>query len=278
MNKPIVRLAAAFAMLALVAIQPAFARGDKDREPLQVALNIPAATGKAQPVNLPTGAPARSIGLRVEDGRGAAAGTVIGQGTSDDVVVFPILATNDIDHYVEGVASQTVASWGLDTASAKDGVLVLRYTQLSVTHRGRAVGATYVGEAKLKYELTNRAGRVVAEGNVSGAEDHYGKGRSVENCNEALRDGLRNALAQLLNEPGFRKVWSDSFVAAQPVSGGSGKQAAATEPAPARGGKAAGASSKTIEARLRKLEDLYKNGTITKDEYDRRRQEILSEI
>lgn len=273
MNKLIVAAAAA---LAFVFALPVSAR-DK-REPLQVALKVPPPpTSKQQAANLPSGAPARSIGLRVEDRRGGTAGAVIGQGTSDNEVLFPILATSDIDQYVDGVTRQIVGSWGIDTAGARDGTLLLRYTQLNATHSGRAVGATYIGEVKLNYVLANRSGKTVAEGSVSGYVDHYGKGRSVENVNEALADALRDAMTKLLNENGFRKIWADSFTAVSATPAGGDRTAASGRSERPKKGAGA-ASTKSIEARLQRLEELYAKGTITKDEYDRQRAAIVGEL
>ena len=58
-----------------------------------------------------------------------------------------------------------------------------------------------------------------------------------------------------------------------PPPGKAAKPAAAAPEKPA-----ANVSSKSLESRLHKLDGLYKSGAISKDEYDKRRGEILSEI
>lgn len=262
------KLATLFAGLStFVAAQAA-----DNREPLRVQLQAPAAKTAAQNA---TGNPGRGVGLRVEDGRGDAAGAVIGRATSDDDVLFPIIATNEVAPFVQGVVQQTLLSWGIDSAAENDGTLRLRYTQLDINEKNRAVGATYIAEVKLDWTLLNRAGREVSHGSVYGTTDHYGKGRSVENVNETLSDAIKSALAQLANEPGFRKLWSDAFqnegVAETPRASAPAKRARPAE-------KAADNSTRAIRIRLQKLDELYERKAITREEYEQRRAEILDEL
>ncbi|MBO9663529.1 YajG family lipoprotein [Dokdonella sp.] len=242
-----------------------------ERRPLQVQLAVKGNLAEiAQPNPIP-GAQERSIALRIEDGRGASAGAVIGQAVNDGVAVYPIFATNDVTKHVEDITRSVLANWGLHIGEPTNGTLTVRYTKFSVTHNNRAVGATYVGDSTVEYTLTNRLGRVLSKGSFSGNVDHYGKGRSVDGCNEVLSESLADALSRMLNDPTFRKVWSTApEVADAPPA----KPAKSTKPAAGAGKKGAG----SLEARLRKLDELYKNGAITQDEYDKRRAAILNEI
>lgn len=256
----------------------ALAHGADNREPLHVMLKAPVAKGA---VSTPTtGSPVRSLGVRVEDGRGESAGAVIGRATSDDDVLFPIIASNEVTPFVEGIVTRSLSVWGIDSATAKDGLLRLRYAQFDINEKNRAVGATYVAEVRFDWTLLNRAGREVSHGSVYGTTDHYGHGRSAENINETLADAIKGALAQLANEPGFRKLWSDSF-----QNDGVASAPRANAPAPAAsGGKRArpvgkaDPSTRSIEMRLRKLDELYERKAITKEEYEKRRAAILDEV
>jgi len=250
----------------------AVAQAAENREPFHVSLRAPAAKATAP---AKTGNSAYGIGLQVEDGRGDAAGAVIGRATSDDEMLFPIIASNEVTPFVQGVVQQTLSDWGIDSAASKDGMLRLSYSQFDINEKDRAVGATYVAEVKLDWTLRNRAGREVSRGSVHGTTDHYGRGRSVENVNETLSDALKSALAQLSNEPGFRKLWSDAFqkdgVAETPRATAPAKRARSPE-------KAAGNSTRSLEIRLQKLDELYERKAITREEYERRRAAILDEV
>jgi len=249
----------------------ASAQAADNREPLHVQLKAPLAKSEVQA----TGNPARGIGLRIEDGRGDAAGAIIGRATSDDDVLFPIIASNAVTPFVQDVVQRSLAGWGIDSAKAQDGALRLRYVQFDINEKNRAVGATYVAEVKLDWALLNRAGREVSHGSVYGTTDHYGHGRSAENINETLSDALKGALAQLSNEPGFRKLWSDAFqnegVAAAPRAAPPTKRTKAAA-------KPAGNSTRSLEIRLQKLDELYERKAITREEYEKRRAAILDEV
>ncbi|WP_300614630.1 YajG family lipoprotein [Dokdonella sp.] len=267
---PLARIGLA-ALIGLTFIAPATAA--PDRRPLQVQLAVKGTPKGEQPNPIP-GAQERSIALVVQDGRGADASAVVGQAVNDGVVVYPIFATNDVRTYVEEITRNVLAQWGLRIGEPTHGTLAIRYTKFNVAHNNRAVGATYVGDTTIEYTLTNRLGKVLARGTFSGNVDHYGRGRSVEGCNEALSESLADALARMLNDPQFRRIWSTApeVVDAAP--------ARPTKPAKAAAGnrKAESASSKTLETRLRKLDELLRSGAITQAEYDKRRAAILDEI
>jgi len=268
---PFVRIAAA-AVFGVSALSTA--RAEVERRPLQIDLVVKGVPANAAATSPIAGAGERNIALRVEDGRGAEAGAVIGQGVNDGTVVYPILAKNDVGKYVEEVTRNVLSGWGLKLGDGTDGSLLIRYTKFNVAHNNRAVGATYVGDVTIAYSLTNRAGRILASGSFSGNVDHYGRGRSAEACNEALSEALADALSKLSNDTNFRKVWSTSpAVTDAPPPGKAARPAASAPEKPA-----ANVSSKSLESRLHKLDGLYKSGAISKDEYDKRRGEILSEI
>lgn len=249
-----------------------------NREPLHVQLKMPAVKAARQ---VATSDPARGVGLRIEDGRGNAAGSVIGRATSDDEVLFPIIASNAVTPFVQDVVRQSLSGWNIDTTAANDATLQLRYAQFDINEKNRAVGATYVAEVKLDWTLLNRAGNDVAHGSVHGTTDHYGRGRSPENIGETLADALKDALAQLSNDAGFRKLWSDGFqndgvvdaprasAPAKPVKPVKRERAAEKPPAH---------SARNLEIRLQKLDELYERKAITRGEYDKRRAAILDEI
>lgn len=239
-----------------------------ERRPLQVQLAVKGTPAAAQPVPIP-GAQERSVALRVEDGRGAEAGAVIGQAVNDGVVVYPIFATNDVNKYVEDITRGVLAGWGLRIGEPTHGTLTIRYTKFNVAHNNRAVGATYVGDTTIAYTLANRQGRVLAKGTFSGNVDHYGRGRSAEACNEALSESLTDALSRMLNDADFRKVWSTSPAVADAAPAKAAKPAATAKK---------GGSTRSLESRLRQLEDLRKSNAITQDEYEKRRAAILDEI
>lgn len=247
-------------------------------EPLHVPLKMPVAKTAKQAA---TSGPARGVGLRIEDGRGSAAGSVIGRATSDDDALFPIIASNEVTPFVQDVVRQSLSGWNIDTAAAKDATLQLRYSQFDINEKNRAVGATYVAEVKLDWTLLNRAGNDVAHGSVHGTTDHYGRGRSAENISETLSDALKDALAQLSNDSGFRKLWSDGFqnegVVEAPRASAPSKSAKpvkherAAEKPPVH-------SARNLEIRLQKLDELYERKAITREEYEKRRAAILDEI
>jgi hypothetical protein len=250
-----------------------------DRSPMQVALTTKATPAPATPPTPIAGAQDRSFALRVQDGRGAGAGQQIGQALDDGTPVFPIIATGDVSKFVEDTTRNAFTAWGLHLGDATNGTLAIRYTKLDVAHNNRAVGATYVGNVTIDYVLMNRQGRPVAKGEFAGTVDHYGKGRSVENVNEALAESLDGALTQLLGDADFRKAWAtardtpDTAKTETPA-----KPAARETPAKATADRGEDKATRSLEQRLRKLQTLRDNGTITQDEYDKRRSALLDEI
>ena len=199
----------------------------------------------------------KSLTLRVEDARGGDA-TIIGQGTNDDDENFPMRASTEVTGFVAASVKDMATAWGVKVADKGDRVLVLRLMRYFVDESNKALGSVYASEVKFAYELQSADGKKLLEGATSGSAHRYGRARSAENCNEVLSDALKEAFANVLSDPRVQETWA------------SGRGSAGASNA-----KQGGESS---EERLRKLDDLLKKGLITKEEYDRKRAEILKEL
>ena len=128
-----------------------------------------------------------------------------------------------------------------------------------VDESNKAVGSVYASEVKFTYTLEDGKGKRLTDGAASGSAHRYGRARSADNCNEVLSDALKEAYAEVLSDPRVEDAW---------VSGKS------------TGGSGGGSTAKpeSVEERLRKLDDLLKKGLITKEEYDKKRAEILKDV
>jgi hypothetical protein len=206
--------------------------------------------------DLTPGALERTIAFRVEDGRGAEPAADIGQGTNDEDETFPIRATTDVIAYVGDTVGAIASSWGVRTAEKPERILTLRLTRFNVEESNKAVGSVYAAEVKFTYVLADASGKKLIEGASSGSAHRYGRARSAENSNEVLSDSLKEAFANALSDPRLQESWSSG-----------------------RAGSAAGAASgDSVEERLRKLDELLKKKLITKQEYDKKRAEILEDV
>jgi hypothetical protein len=199
----------------------------------------------------------RSVALKVEEGRDGDALT-IGQGTNDDDQTFPVRASTPVVAYVAETLQRVATDWGLKVADPADRVLTVRVVRFYVDESNKALGSVYAAEVKLTYVLADRSGRKLLEGAASGSAHRYGRARSADNCNEVLSDSLKEAFVDIVSDPPLQQAWS------------SGQPSAAAS--------SAGANSESVEERLRKLDELYKKGLITKAEYDKKRAEILKDI
>ncbi len=200
----------------------------------------------------------RSYELRVEDGRSAADATRIGKGTDDDDEVFSINAGSDLVAYTKETLAGVSADWGLKTADASDRVLTLKIARFFVEESNKALGSMYASEVKLSWILSDAKGARLAEGAGSGSAHRYGRARSAENCSEVLSDALKEAFGDVLAGANLQTAWT------------SGKAAA--------GSGAASDDKGSVEERLRKLNDLYKRGVITQEDYEKRKAEILKDV
>lgn len=102
-------------------------------------------------------------------------------------------------------------------------------------------------------------------------------------------DCIKKAEAAGFHKPGIADTAASSPTPATPAQ----KASAAAAPSPPEQSKAtsapvtvvttatptnSGASAGSTADRLKKLDDLFKSGLVTKDEYDKKRQEILSAL
>ena len=198
----------------------------------------------------------RTIAVRIEDGRGTDAAR-IGQGTNDDDETFSIQASTDVTAYLTGTLHQLATAWGVKVADAPERVLALRLTRFFVDESNKALGSVYAAEVKFTYTLNDSSGKKLLEGASSGSAHRYGRSRSADNCNEVLSDSLKEAFVNIVSDAQLQEAWA------------SGKAAS---------GSTGTAKAETVEERLRKLDELLKKGLITKEEYDKKRAEILKDI
>ncbi|HEV7764558.1 MAG TPA: SHOCT domain-containing protein [Thermoanaerobaculia bacterium] len=197
--------------------------------------------------------------LRVEDGRAAADALTIGQGTDDDDHKFPIRAGSDVIPYVKDTLSELSADWGLKTAKPGPRVLTVKLSRFFIDESNKALGSMYASEVKLSWVLSDAKGTKLAEGAGSGSANRYGRSRSGDNISEVLSDALKEAFTDVLATHSLQTAWT------------SGKSV--------RGGASpSGGAADSVEERLRKLDDLLKKTLITKEEYDRKRAEVLKDV
>jgi hypothetical protein len=241
-------------MLMFVAVA-AFAR-DSRRE-LSVNLRFAPQEGvQTNSPDLTAGMLERAVTLRFEDGRGGEA-LEIGKGTNDDDQHFPIVASTEVLPHLSETLTSVAADWGLKVEDPADRVLTLRLTRFFVDESNKAVGSVYASEVKVTFTLEDESGTRLMDGAASGSAHRYGRARSADNCNEVLSDALKETFANVLSDPRLQEGW---------VSGKSS------------GGSSGASKPESVEERLRKLDDLLKKGLITKEEYDKKRAEILKDV
>lgn len=234
----------------------AFARDSRKEVTVNLKFSPQEGVAKNSPDIIPA-ALERSLAVRVEDGRTGDA-MEIGAGTNDDDQKFPIRASTDVLPYLDATLASVAGEWGVKSAAEPDRVLVLKLNRFFVDESNKAVGSVYTSEVKFTYALTDRAGKKLLEGAASGTATRYGRARSADNCNEVLSDALKDAFANVLGDSRVQEAWSSGRAS----TGGSGSSA----------------PQESVEERLRKLEDLFKKGLITKEEYKAKREEILKEM
>jgi hypothetical protein len=245
------------AALALLISFDAAARG-KD---LTVNLKfVPQEGVHSESPDLPPSMLERSYELRVEDGRSAADATRIGKGTDDDDEVFSIHAGSDVIAYTRETLADVSADWSLKPADSSDRILTVKVARFFVEESNKALGSMYASEVKLSWVLTGANGTKLAEGAGSGSANRYGRARSADNCSEVLSDALKEAFGDVLASHNLQTAWTSGKAAA-----GGSAQAPSGEKDP-------------VEERLRKLDDLYKKGLITREDYEKRKAEILKDV
>jgi hypothetical protein len=207
---------------------------------------------------LPPGMLDLAVAVQVEDARKLQDLLVIGTGTGGDDKPFPIRADREVRGYVREALASIGTAWALKLEGTPARNLTIRIMVLHVDESNKALGSMYSADANLAFSLTDAQGRVLSSGMGSGSTHRYGRAHSPDNINEVLSDALKEAYATVLSDPGLQSAW----VSGKPT--GSATQTAAPR--------------ESVEDRLKKLEDLYKRGLITKEEYQKRREEILKDI
>jgi len=249
---------ASLIVLVIAALFPASLLARDTRKELTVNLKFVPQEGVASnSADVPPAMLDHPFELRVEDARGDSDALTIGQGTNDDDKLFPIRASTDVRSYLQETLGQMAGEWGMKTGQGGDRVLTLRVTRYFVDESNKALGSVYSAEAKLAFILADGAGKSLAEGAASGEAHRYGRARSADNCNEVLSDALKEALANTLSDAGLQRAW---------VSGRAAAGTSQVQP------------QESAEERLRKLDELLKKGLITKEEYDKKRAEILKNL
>lgn len=198
--------------------------------------------------------------LRVEDGRAAADALTIGQGTDDDDRKFPIRAGSEVIPYVKDTLHELSADWGLKTAEPGQRVLTVKLSRFFIDESNKALGSMYASEVKLSWVLSDAKGAKLAEGAGSGSANRYGRSRSGDNISEVLSDALKEAFTDVLATHSLQTAWTSG----KAVAGGASNSSSGT--------------TESVEERLRKLDDLLKKKLITKEEYDKKRAEILKDV
>ena len=245
-----------FVAILLFVAFGAFAR-DTRRE-LSVNLRFAPQEGvDSNSPDLTAGMLERAVTLRFEEGRTGEA-LEIGQGTNDDDQRFPIVSSTPVLPYLSDTLKSVATDWGLKVEDAADRVLTMKLMRFFVDESNKAVGSVYASEVKVTYTLEDKSGKRLMDGAASGSAHRYGRARSADNCNEVLSDALKETFANVLSDPRLQDAW----VSGKASGGGSG----------------GAAKPESVEERLRKLDDLLKKGLITKDEYDKKRAEILKDV
>lgn len=196
----------------------------------------------------------QSVEIRVEDARKLTDLLVIGSGTGGDDKQFPIRADREVRAFLQETLVQVATEWSLKQAKPAARVLTIQITGFDVDESNKAVGSMYSTDVKLAFSLADASGRVLATGVGSGSTHRYGRAHSPDNINEVLSDALKEAFANVLSDQTLQTAWA------------SGKAAQGAAPA------------ESVEDRLRKLDDLLKKGLITKEEYQKKRAEILKDV
>jgi uncharacterized lipoprotein YajG len=195
------------------------------------------------------------VQLVVEDARKQDNPLTIGQGTGGDDKLFPIYADQNPTGYFRDVLAGVAKQWGLKETAPAARTLNVQVTRFFIDESNKALGSVYGTEVKVAYTLKDAKGMTLATGATSGTAHRYGRAHSPENINEVLSDATKEAYANVIADAALQTAW---------VSG---------KPAAAAAGKAL-----SPEDRLHQLDDLLKKGLITKDEYDKKRADILKDM
>lgn len=218
----------------------------------------PQETIPADSVAFPQSLLDRSVDIRVHDSRIQADARILGEGTDDDDRSFPIRATADVVQFVADVIGHLADSQALKKASPADRQLNILVTRFAVNESNKAVGSTYAAEVHLAYTLKDAEGKTLTEGAATGLANRYGRARSAANCSEVLSDALKEAFIEVLADGNLQSAWMSGKPSSGPSQSPVGKE--------------------SVEARLKKLDDLLEKGLITKEEHTAAREKILKDL
>lgn len=194
--------------LALIALVPAAASAKKNDPNIQLAYTP--TTGVAEASAVPTSDMRDvDVALRVEDDRAGDDARVIGNRTDDDDRRVDLVATNDVEEFVQSALVRQAREWSFPIVDQDDADLVLavKLTQLRIEETNQAVGATYEAWCTFEFELRERSGKEKWSGLFKGDATRYGKKYSEGNTNEVISDAIAEALAYGLSDSGLRKAW-----------------------------------------------------------------------
>lgn len=209
----------------------------------------------------PGGFKDKNVSLKVVDARKVKTPGTIGEGTGDEDRVFPIQTEDSVQRYAADVLNTVAYQWGLLTVEPPERIVTVKLTNFYVTESNKALGSMYSGDVTIDYTLTDRGGKTLASGTVTGDTKRYGRARSKANYSEVLSDALKEAYLNMFNEPALQDGWM------------SGKTSTAVSKASSP--TSAPCDDLTPEQRLKRLDDMLKKGLITKDEYTTKRAEIV---
>lgn len=210
--------------------------------------------------DLPVALLNQAVDVRVEDMRKLDDPLTIGQGTGGNDKQFPIHADRDLVGFIREAVDRMNKDWSVKQSSPAGRTLIVQVIRYAIDESNKAVGSVYGSEVKLGFVMRDSRGKTLTEGSVSGTAHRYGRAHSPDNINEVLSDALKEAYANVLADTSLQNAW---------ISG---------SPQSASNGAAPAEHKESPEERLRKLDDLFKKGLITKPEYDKKRAEILKEL
>ena len=187
-------------------------RADSVKERTLALQFVPQDTTGSRSPTLGEGITSRPAGLTFEDKRPPSEVALVGEGTDDDDHLFPWRSTTPIPDFAKEVFVRTVQGWGVRIEEGTDLTLVVRLTRFFVSEKDQAVGSSYTADVRVAFELKGRDGTLLSSGVASGDARRYGRKRSADNCNEVLSDAMKEAYANVFDQPGLQAAWSGKEV------------------------------------------------------------------
>lgn len=199
--------------------------GARESGPLTMALQYtPQESVGSSSAVLAPGMADRPVRLSMVDGRAGNDPKVIGEISDHDDKVFPVYASNDVAAWATEVLKKNAADWGIKVAPDAPLSLSGKLTHLRLVASTKALGSTYTVEIQVAFTLSDARGRTLWEGAAKGEATRYGHARSAENANEVLSDAIKEAYANIFNDPGLQGAWLGK---SRPVASASAPAAAA---------------------------------------------------